>query len=138
MHSISSSLARAGAGGSRRRGDRSSMQGPCAPATEWGEQEPGPGGKDPAAAFVKLLAGFPVYTEPTTGSKETACDPLASQAEAGNVRVRRASWSSAFIAEACDFPSGKYDDQIESAARAFNKLTRHPTAASGTNREPRR
>ena len=107
------------------------------PVTYWGEQEPGASGKDAAAAFVKLLAGFPVYTEPTTGSKETACDPLASQAEAGNVRVKRAAWSSAFIAEACDFPSGKHDDQIESAARAFNKLARYPAPASGTNTEAR-
>jgi len=107
------------------------------PVTYWGEQEPGASGKDAAAAFVKLLAGFPVYTEPTTGSKETACDPLASQAEAGNVRVKRAAWSSAFIVEACDFPSGKHDDQIESAARAFNKLARYPAPASGTNTEAR-
>jgi len=106
--------------------------------TYWGEQEPGASGKDAARAFTKLLAGYPVNTEPTTGSKEIACQPLASQAQAGNVRVKRAAWSSAFIAEACDFPSGKHDDQIEAAARAFNKLTRYPTPASGTNTELRR
>lgn len=107
------------------------------PVIYWGEQEPGASGKDAAAAFVKLLAGYPVYTEPTTGSKKTACDPLASQAEAGNVRIKRAPWASAFISEACDFPSGTHDDQIESAARAFNKLARHPEPASATNTEAR-
>ena len=44
---------------------------------EWSEQEPGSGGKDSAAAFVRLLAGFNVHTEPTTGSKESALQPLA-------------------------------------------------------------
>jgi len=108
------------------------------PIVYWGEQEPGASGKDAARAFIQLLAGYPVNTEPTTGSKEIACQPLASQAQAGNVRVKRAAWSSAFIAEACDFPSGKHDDQIEAAARAFNKLARYPAPASGTNIELRR
>ena len=92
------------------------------PVTYWGEQEPGSGGKDAALAFVRLLAGYPVHTEPTTGSKEQAADPLASQAQAGNVKVKRARWTSAFITEALDFPNGKNDDQLESAARAANKL----------------
>lgn len=90
----------------------------------WGEQEPGSGGKDSAAAFVRLLSGYAVHTEPTTGSKASAIDPLASQAMAGNVKVKRADWTSAFISEALDFPDGKNDDKIESAARAFNKLVK--------------
>lgn len=90
--------------------------------TYWGEQEPGSGGKDAAQAFVRLLAGYNVHTEPTTGNKESACEPLAAQAEAGNVRVLRAAWTIGFVNEACEFPSGKNDDQIESAARASNKL----------------
>ncbi len=96
----------------------------------WSEQEPGSSGKDAAAAFVRLLAGFPAYTEPTTGSKEIAVQPLAAQAQAGNVRVKRASWTAAFLSEALEFPDGKHDDQIESAARAYSKLTRTPTAYS--------
>ena len=90
--------------------------------TYWGEQEPGSGGKDSAQSFVRLLAGFDVHTEPTTGSKESACEPLAAQAEAGNVAIKRAAWNPAFINEACEFPSGKHDDMIEAAARASNKL----------------
>jgi len=89
---------------------------------QWGEQEPGSGGKDSAASFVRLLAGHTVHTEPTTGSKISAIDPLAAQAEAGNVRVLRAKWTPEFISEALDFPDGKHDDQIECAGRAFSKL----------------
>jgi predicted phage terminase large subunit-like protein len=90
--------------------------------TYWGEQEPGSSGKDMARAFVRLLAGFTVYTEPTTGNKENACDPFRSQCQAGNVQVMTAPWTPAFINEACEFPSGRNDDQIESASRAANKL----------------
>lgn len=90
--------------------------------TYWGEQEPGSGGKDAAQSFVRLLAGFDVHTEPTTGSKESACEPLAAQAEADNLRVLRSPWATGFINEACEFPSSKHDDMIESAARASNKL----------------
>jgi predicted phage terminase large subunit-like protein len=90
--------------------------------TYWGEQEPGSSGKDAAASFIRLLVGYDVHTEPTTGDKQSACQPLSAQAEAGNVKVLRGDWTSEFISEACDFPSGRHDDQIESAARAANKL----------------
>lgn len=94
------------------------------PVTYWSEQEPGSGGKDAAAAFIRLLAGFDVHTEPSTGSKEVRAQPLAAQAEAGNVKVKRGAWASAFTAEMCDFPSGAHDDQADAAAGAFNKLAR--------------
>lgn len=88
----------------------------------WSEQEPGSSGKDAALAFVRLLAGFEAHTEPSTGSKEVRAGPLASQAEVGNVCVKRAPWTAGFIAELCDFPSGANDDQVDSVAGAFNKL----------------
>lgn len=90
----------------------------------WGPQDPGQAGKADAAAFARLLAGFEVHTEPETGSKETRARPLASQAEAGNVRVKRGPWSLAFIDELCSFPAGRFDDQVDGAANAFNKLAR--------------
>lgn len=92
------------------------------------EQEPGSGGKDQAAAFVRLLAGFPVETKPATGSKEVRADPLASQAQAGNLKVKRAPWSSAFITEMLEFPSGAHDDQVDAASGAFNKLASEQSA----------
>ena len=90
--------------------------------TYWGEQEPGSGGKDAALSFVRGMAGFDVHTEPTTGNKETACEPFAAQCEAGNVYLLPGAWVTGFTDEACEFPSGKHDDQIESVSRAANKL----------------
>lgn len=94
---------------------------------QWGEQEPGSAGKDAAAAFVRLLAGFTVHTEPTTGNKPTAMDPLASQWRAGNVKILRGDWNAAFLEEAAAAPFGKHDDQIEAVSRAYIKAV---TAAS--------
>ena len=90
--------------------------------TQWGEQEPGSAGKDAARAFTRLLAGWPVYTEPTTGSKPDAMDPLSSQWQAGNVRLVAGAWNGPFLTEAEAAPFGKHDDQIEAASRAYNKL----------------
>lgn len=97
--------------------------------TQWGEQEPGSGGKAQAAAFVRLLAGWPVHTEPTTGDKPTAADPLAAQWQAGNVRLVHGTWNAAFLDEAEAFPFGPHDDQIEAASRAYNKLVSAPRRA---------
>ena len=88
----------------------------------WAEQEPGSSGKDKAIDFVKMLAGFNANAEPSTGSKVTRAEALSKQAEWGNVRVLRAAWTSAFISEMTDFPSGINDDQVDAAASAFNKL----------------
>ena len=94
--------------------------------TQWGEQEPGSGGKAQAAAFVRLLAGWPVYTEPTTGDKATAMDPLSAQWQAGNVDLVVGPWNRAFLDEAESAPFGKHEDAIEAAARAYTKLVGRP------------
>jgi predicted phage terminase large subunit-like protein len=88
----------------------------------WTEQEPGSSGKDKAVDFVKMLAGFDVDAEPSTGSKIARAEALSKQAEWGNVRVLRAAWSGAFLSEMTDFPTGVHDDQVDAAASAFNKL----------------
>jgi predicted phage terminase large subunit-like protein len=87
-----------------------------------GEQEPGASGKDVAIAFARLLVGHTVSSEPATGSKEARADPLASQAEAGNVKLLRAPWNAAWLDEICSFPMGRHDDQVDATAGAFNKL----------------
>lgn len=89
---------------------------------QWGQQEPGSSGKDAALNFRKLLAGFPVYTEPVTGSKEVRAEPFASAAHAGLVKLVRGDWNKAWLDEVCDFPFGRHDDQTETAAGAYVKL----------------
>jgi predicted phage terminase large subunit-like protein len=91
----------------------------------WIEQEPGSSGKESAEATIKRLAGYPVYAEKVTGEKETRARPLASQAEAGNVRVKAGLWNREFIDELCVFPHGEYDDQVDGASLAFNKAALH-------------
>jgi predicted phage terminase large subunit-like protein len=90
----------------------------------WAEQEPGSGGKESAEATVRLLAGFAVYTETVTGSKEVRAEPFAAQAEAGNVRVARAPWNGDYIDEVLSFPTGRFSDQVDASSGAFNHLAR--------------
>lgn len=49
-------------------------------------------------------------------------DPLASQAEVGNVKLLKGSWTGEFLAELTDFPGGSHDDQVDAASMAFSKL----------------
>jgi predicted phage terminase large subunit-like protein len=92
----------------------------------WVEEEPGSGGKESAQAKIKLLAGHTVHAEKVTGSKEVRADPLAAQAEAGNVRLVRGSWNAAYLEEMASFPNGRYSDQVDASSGAFNKLAAEP------------
>jgi predicted phage terminase large subunit-like protein len=49
--------------------------------------------------------------------------PVASQVEARNVAILRASWNHIFLEELRDFPNGGKDDQVDALSRAFNTLT---------------
>ena len=93
----------------------------------WQEQEPGSGGKEQAQSQVLELKGFAVHTERVTGDKETRAQPLASQAYGGNgygnVALCEGDWNEDFLAEITSFPRGKFKDQVDAAAGAFNKLT---------------
>lgn len=92
----------------------------------WGPQDPGAAGKSAALAFRTMLAGYPVYTEIESGSKEVRADPFASQAGAGNVKLLKAPWNEEWLAEYEVFNSGAYDDQVDSGSNAFNKLAPTP------------
>ena len=88
------------------------------------EQEPGSGGKESAEATVRNLAGYAVRADRVTGDKDVRIEPLAAQAEAGNLRVVRGPWNGAYIDEMCAIPSGQYRDQGDASAGAFNHLAR--------------
>lgn len=89
-----------------------------------GEQEPGSAGVDQAAAFVRLLAGFPVSVQPSSGSKMVRADPFASQAKAGNVKLIKGDWNAAYLDELCQFPLGQHDDQVDGSSLGCNHLAR--------------
>lgn len=83
-------------------------------------------GQEAAQQAVRALAGYSVHTERVTKTKVERADPLASQAQAGNVKVVRAPWNLEYINELCTFPAGAHDDQVDASSGAFQKLTPGP------------
>ena len=89
-------------------------------------REPGSGGKESVEATIRALAGFLVYADRVTGSKEVRAQPFAAQVQAGNVWLLAGTWQAAFLDELESFPSGKWKDQVDAAAGAFTRLTSKP------------
>jgi predicted phage terminase large subunit-like protein len=85
-------------------------------------QDPGQAGKSQAQSFLSALAGYSAVARPVTGDKVARASPLASQVNVGNVVMLRASWNQPLLEEKRMFPSGKYDDQVDAGADAFNEL----------------
>ena len=84
------------------------------------EQEGGASGKSIIAYYARrVLEGFRFYGAPPSGSKVERAAPLASAAEAGNVRLVEGSWIHEFLDEASAFPLGGHDDQIDACSGAF-------------------
>lgn len=92
------------------------------PYTVWLEREGGSGGKESAEHTILNLAGYPVYSEAATGSKEVRAAPFASMAEAGNVYVLEGEWLGAYLSELEYFPKGRYSDQVDGSSGGYNKL----------------
>lgn len=85
-------------------------------------QDPGQSGKAQAQYLIKQLAGFNYHASPESGDKETRAQPLAAQAEVGNVKLVKGDWNAAFLDELTTFPVGKWKDQVDAASRAFSEL----------------
>jgi predicted phage terminase large subunit-like protein len=90
-------------------------------------EDPAAGGKYLVRDMIKLLAGFIVKVTRPKGSKEARASPFATQAEHGNVYLVAGEWVQPWLDEVCNFPNGRYDDQVDAAADAFNTLA--PTVA---------
>lgn len=86
------------------------------------EQEPGSGGKESAEATIRNLSGFVAYADRPTGDKDTRLDPLAAQAEAGNLRLVRGDWNAGYIDEMTSIPYGARRDQGDASSGAYNML----------------
>ena len=86
------------------------------------EQEPGSSGVDSVQEIIRLLAGFNVRADRVTGNKSVRAEPLAAQAEAGNVKIKRAAWNADYIDELTVFPNGLHDDQVDASSGAFQKV----------------
>jgi predicted phage terminase large subunit-like protein len=85
-------------------------------------QDPGQAGKGQVAGLTAMLAGHVVHSSPETGDKVVRARPLASQVNVGNVMLLRGAWNQDFIDELQLFPNGRFDDQVDAAARGFQAL----------------
>jgi predicted phage terminase large subunit-like protein len=85
-------------------------------------QDPGQAGKAQKARLSQLLAGTTFRFELQSGDKETRATPLAAQIENGNVDLVRGPWNKDFVEELRQFPRGKFKDQVDAAASAFNAV----------------
>lgn len=87
------------------------------------EKEGGSSGKEVAENDIRMFAGYPVAVDAPTGSKEVRAQPLADQAEGGNVDIVAAPWNNAYLDEMGAFPFGAHDDQVDASSGAFAWLT---------------
>jgi predicted phage terminase large subunit-like protein len=88
----------------------------------WLEQEPGSSGVDVVRNLTSMLSGFSVHPDKVSGDKAFRAEPLASQAEAGFIKIKIAPWNEDLIDELASFPNGATDDQVDAASGAFLKL----------------
>lgn len=69
------------------------------------------------------LAGYDYQVSPETENKILRAGAFRAQCEVGNVKVVRGDWNDAWLSVVCAFPVGKYDDDVDAAANAFNRLS---------------
>jgi predicted phage terminase large subunit-like protein len=88
------------------------------------EQEPGSSGVKTIDDYARrVLMGWDFKGVPSTGSKEVRANPVASQAEAGNIMLVRGPWINEFLDDANLFPQGAHDDQIDALSGALADLS---------------
>jgi predicted phage terminase large subunit-like protein len=94
------------------------------------EQEPGSSGVEAIDHYNReVLKGFAFYGIKTTGPKAERAAPVASAAEAGNIKLVRGTWNNTFLDELEGFPIGEHDDQVDALSGAFNQLGHHDNNA---------
>jgi predicted phage terminase large subunit-like protein len=97
------------------------------------EEEPGSAGKTVIASRRQRLPGYNYRGVPATGAKRLRWQPLAIQAEVGNVKLVAAGWNREFLEEISAAPRGAHDDQIDAVSGAFSTvaLDKTPSLAPG-------
>ncbi len=93
-------------------------------------QDPGQSGKDQAESYIKFLAGFNVFTERESGSKETRAEPFAAQWQAGNVDIVAGEWNESYLSQLESFPESKLKDMVDASSGAFNELEKYNVTAA--------
>lgn len=99
------------------------------------EQEPGSSGKALVEHYQNVvLPEFKVEAVPCSDGKITRAQPFLAAAEAGKVRLLRGEWNEEFKREFQDFPGGEHDDQIDTAAIGYVKLSGKKTFSASWGR----
>jgi predicted phage terminase large subunit-like protein len=86
------------------------------------EQEPGSAGKTVIVSYQNMLAGYHVSADLPSGKKEVRANAVTTQFNNGNILVFKASWNRVWLNELASFPLGKFKDQADSFAGAYNWL----------------
>jgi predicted phage terminase large subunit-like protein len=87
------------------------------------EQEPGSSGVEVIDYYSReVLKGYNFRGVKTTGSKTERAAPVSAAWDAGNFKLLRAPWNSAFLDELEAFPVGSHDDQVDALSGAFAQL----------------
>lgn len=85
-------------------------------------QDPGQAGVAQKDDYAITLDGFTFKALPPTGDKLTRAEPFAAQMEAGRVMMVKAPWNDAYKEELRMVPAGRYWDQTDASADAYNEL----------------
>ncbi len=85
-------------------------------------QDPGQAGIVEISYLTRQLEGYKIKVVRETGSKIVRAQPVASQAEAKNIKIRQGDWNKDFLTELERFPDAKHDDQVDALSGAFNTL----------------
>lgn len=83
-------------------------------------------GKATISRRTQELAGWDYEASPETDSKIERNTPFRVQAKAGNVKLLRGEWNSAYLDVLCSFPTGRFDDDVDGTSNAFNALAVRP------------
>jgi predicted phage terminase large subunit-like protein len=88
------------------------------------EEEFGASGKRDTAHLVKLLDGWITGGISPWGDKVMRAKPLAVQAQAGNVKVKRGPWNRRWLGQMHGFPDTPHKDEVDAASGAYEAIRR--------------
>lgn len=94
-------------------------------------QDPGQAGKSQKRQLAGRLGGLHFVFSPETGNKADRAIPIASQCNAGNVRLVRGDWNADFLDEVGTFPASTFKDQVDALSRAYDEFTKAANDTAG-------
>jgi predicted phage terminase large subunit-like protein len=97
----------------------------------WVEAQRGDSGGQVADIFTREFAKFGLRMDRPNQDKMTRARPWQAQCEAGNVKLVRGKWNSAYIDVVVSFPHGEHDDDVDASSGAFNKLALSGNSGGG-------